>query len=230
VQSFGGMHDNNAGSFAGGYCSKSSLAARKERNLLGRVLHKFAAVGEWLYREFVAAWPVFIFFLVGFLLLLSIIKLVLADFSIEVTAFSKAVVGALFAAKAVLVLDETPLARHLEQYRRISAVAVKTFIYGAITLLLGFLERLLEARHRVHTLAAAADYVVAHANMYRLFAWALGISLVFAIYFALFEIDEFLGKGALWTLFFESPRSPKSQKTAGGASQHPNIIVGSERS
>ncbi|MGD0292167.1 MAG: hypothetical protein ABSC63_21470 [Candidatus Binataceae bacterium] len=197
---------------------------------MGSVLRKFAAVSEWLHREFVAAWPVFIFFLISFLLLFSIIKLVLEDFSIEVTAFSKAVVGALFAAKAVLILDETPLARHLEQYRRILAVAVKTFIYGAITLLLGFLERLLEARHRVHTFAAATDYVVDHASMYRLFAWALGISLVFAIYFALFEIDEFLGKGALWTLFFESPRSLKSQKTAGGASQHSNINVGSERS
>ena len=86
---------------------------------LDSVLRKFAAVGEWLRREFVAARPVFVFFLVGFLLLLSIIKLVLATFSIEVTAFSKAVIGALFAAKAVLILDETPLARHLEHYRRI---------------------------------------------------------------------------------------------------------------
>jgi hypothetical protein len=69
---------------------------------LDSVLSKFAAVGKWVRREFVAARPVFVFFLVGFLLLLSIIKLVLATFSIEVTAFSKAVVGALFAAKAVL--------------------------------------------------------------------------------------------------------------------------------
>jgi hypothetical protein len=197
---------------------------------LDNILRKLDSVGQWFRREFVAAWPVFIFFLVGFMLLLSIIKLVLANFSIEVTAFSKAVVGALFAAKAVLILDETPLARHLEQYRRIFAVAVKTFIYGAITLLLGFLERLLEARHRVHNFVAAAQYVAAHASLYRLFAWALGISLVFAIYFAFFEIDESLGKGALWTLFFESPRSPKPQKTAGGASQHSSMTVGGERS
>jgi len=146
---------------------------------LERVLRKFESVGNWFCREFIAAWPVFIFFLVCFLLLLSIIKLALATFSIEVTAFSKAVVGALFAAKAVLILDETPLARHLQQYRRILAVAVKTFIYGAIALLLGFLERLLEARHRVDTFAAAAHYVIAQASLCRLLAWALGISLVF---------------------------------------------------
>jgi hypothetical protein len=194
---------------------------------LERVLRKFESVGKWFCREFIAAWPVFIFFLVGFLLLLSIIKLALATFSIEVTAFSKAVVGALFAAKAVLILDETPLARHLQQYRRILAVAVKTFIYGAIALLLGFLERLLEARHRVDTFAAAAHYVIAQASLCRLLAWALGISLVFAIYFALGEIDKSLGKGALWTLFCESP---KSQKTAGGSSEHSNITGGTGRS
>jgi len=193
-------------------------------------MRKFAAVGKWLHREFIAAWPVFIFFLAAFLLLLSIIKLALATFSIEVTAFSKAVIGALFAAKAALILDETPLARYLEQYRRILAVAVKTFIYGAITLLLGFLERLLEARHRVHTFAAAAHYIVSQAGLYRLLAWALGISLVFAIYFALSEINESLGNGALWTLFFESPRSLKPQNTAGGTSQPSNITVGRERS
>jgi hypothetical protein len=34
----------------------------------------------------------------------------------------------------------------------------------------------------------------------------LGISLVFAIYFALFEIDKRLGEGGLRTPFFEAPK------------------------
>jgi hypothetical protein len=188
------------------------------------VLRKVAAVGRWLYREFVAAWPVFLFFMIGVLLLLSIIKLTLATFSIEMTAFSKAVVGALFAAKAVLILDEMPIARYLEQYRRIVAVAVKTLVYGCITLLLGFLERTLEALHREHTLRAAGLYVIDHASMYRLFAWSLGISLVFAHYFALSEIKLCMGEGALWKLFFELP------KTSGGSGRESNIAVGERRS
>jgi hypothetical protein len=40
-----------------------------------KVLNMFASVGKLLRREFVAAWPVFLFFLVGFLLLLLLIKL-----------------------------------------------------------------------------------------------------------------------------------------------------------
>jgi hypothetical protein len=65
---------------------------------------------------------------------------------------------------------------------------------------------MLDALHRVHNFDAAVRYVSAHANVYRLFAWALGISLVFAIYFAMFEIDKRLGEGGLRTLFFESPK------------------------
>ena len=68
----------------------------------------------------------------------------------------------------------------------------------------------------MHNFAAAVQYVSAHANVYRLFAWALGISLVFAIYFALFEIDKRLGEGELRTLFFESP------KIAGDSGRHSN--------
>ncbi len=187
---------------------------------MNKVLHKFAGVGKWLEHEFVAAWPVFLFFLIGFLFLLVIVKLVLANFSIEITALPSAVVGALLAAKAVLILNETTLARHLERYRRIVAVAVKTLLYGAITLLLGYLERLLEARHRMHAFGAAADYVIAQTSLYRLFAWALGITLVFGLYFALFEISQRMGKGELWKLFFESPM------TGGGTSQQSNVTVG----
>ena len=39
-----------------------------------------AATGKWLHREFAAARPVFIFFLVAFLLQLMIIKLAVAQF------------------------------------------------------------------------------------------------------------------------------------------------------
>ena len=169
--------------------------------------HGIGKVSGFLRKEFVAAWPVFLFFLTGFLLLLLLIKLALANFSIEVTAMSNAIVGALIAAKAALVLDETPLARALENYRRIVAVAVKTFLYGAATLLMGYLERLIEALHKVHSFGAAIHYTIGHANHYRLLSWALGISIVFSLYFAFDEINQRMGEGALGALFFEPPRA-----------------------
>jgi hypothetical protein len=168
---------------------------------------KLASTRKWLRREFIAATPVFFFFLAGFLIILVIVKLALEKFSIEVTALSSAVVGALVAAKAVLILDETSLARHLESYCRFVAVAIKTCLYGVITILLGCLERLLEARHRVHSFDAAAHYLGAQASLSRLLAWSLAITLLFGVYFVLFEISLSMGKGELWNLFFEAPKA-----------------------
>src|SRR5216683_1989355 len=97
---------------------------------MSAVPQSVAATGKWLHREFVAARPVFLFFLVAFLLQFLIVKLAVAQFSIPISAFSKAVVGALFAAKAVLIIDETRIGRSLERYRKIVAIAIKTILYG----------------------------------------------------------------------------------------------------
>ena len=154
--------------------------------------------------------PVFLFFLVGFLLLITLIKLTLAQFSVEITVLSNAVIGALLAAKAALVLDETPLARSLEHTPRIIAVAVKVFFYGVASLLLLSVERVLEALPKVHNFDAALRYAFEHATRYRALSWALGISIVFALYFVFLEINERMGEGELWRLFFESPKTAKN--------------------
>ena len=186
--------------------------------------HGFAGVGRWLRKELVAIWPVFLFFLVGFLLLISLIKLALAQFSVEITVLSNAIVGSLLAAKAALVLNETPLARSLKHYRRIVAFAVKTFFYGVASLLLLCVERCLEALHKVHNFDAAFRYAFEHATRYRMLVWALGISIVFALYFAFVEINERMGEGELWRLFFESP------KTANDWGRPSNISASKRRS
>ena len=172
---------------------------------MSAVPQSIAATGKWLHREFVSARPVFIFFLVAFLLQLLIIKLAVAQFSIPISAFSKAVVGALLAAKAVLILDETRIGRTLEHYRKIVAVAVKTLLYGFGTLLLGYLERFVEALHRSGSLDGAVQQMIDQANLSRFMAWVLGVTLIFAIYFAWSEINQRMGEGAVWALFFDKP-------------------------
>ena len=174
-------------------------------------------MGRWLRKEFIAIWPVFLFLFLGFLFLISLIKLTLAQFSVQTAMFSNAVIGALVGAKAALVLDETPLARSLEQYPGIIAIAAKVLLYAAATLLLGYVERFLEALHKVHSFGGAIWYVVGHANHYRLLAWVLGISFIFAFYFAFVEINERMGEGELRRLFFES------RKTANASGLSSNI-------
>jgi hypothetical protein len=118
----------------------------------------FGGTGRWLRKEFRALWPVFLFFLIGFLLLILLIKIALAEFSIETALISNALIGALLAAKAALILDETPLARTLKRYRRIVAVATKVLLYGVTCLLLLYAERVLDAMHKFHNLSAALGH------------------------------------------------------------------------
>ena len=201
-----------------------NYARRLNGNYMGATLsHGFVGMGRWLRKELISIWPVFLFFLVGFLLLISMIKLALSEFSIEVTVVSNAVIGALLAAKAALVLDETPLARSLDHYRRIIAVAVKVFFYGITCLLLLYFERFLEALHKTHNSGAALEYVVKNAPRSRVLVWALGISIVFALYFAFVEISGRMGEGELWRLFFEPHRN------ANRSTQPSSMIAGERR-
>jgi len=164
--------------------------------------HGVVAVGRWARKEFNALWPVFVFFLVGFLLLILLLKAALAEFSIEVRVLSNAVVGALLAAKAALVLDETPLARSLGRYRRIVEISAKVLFYGITCLLFLYAERVLEDRHKFHNWGAAFPQAYDQLS-HSILVWSLGISIVFALYFVFAEISERMGQGELWRLFFE---------------------------
>ena len=191
--------------------------------MAGSSSHVLVGVGRWLRKELAALWPVFLFFLIGFLLLILLINVALGEFSIEVRVISNAVIGALLAAKAALILDETSLERSLQRYRRIVAVASKVLLYGLTSLLLLYIERVLEALHKFGNLDAALQHVSERGARW-IMLWALGISIVFALYFAFVEINERMGQGELWRLFFESP---KIAHDTGGAS---NIKAGTNPS
>jgi hypothetical protein len=195
--------------------------------MAGTWSHAFGGTGRWLRREFRAIRPVFLFFLVGFLLLILLLKVALAQFSIETALISNAVIGALLAAKAALILDETPLARTLERYRGIIAVTVKMLFYGVTCLLLLYLERVLEVRHKLHHLDAAFGHVFRY-GIRSVVVWALGISIVFALYFAFVEINERMGDGELWRLFFQSRAS--ASDSGRTSTLRPSIESGSKAS
>ncbi len=184
--------------------------------MAGTLLHGLTRVGTWFHRELTAIWPVFLFFLVGFLLLLLVVKLALAQVSVEIIVLPKAIIGALLAAKAALVMDETPLARSLERCRPIVAIAVKTLVYGALGLLLGYMERTLDALRKIHNFDEAVLYVVDRVGLYRMLAWALGIGIVFGLYFTFAEINRRMGDAALSKLFFESPKTRRTKVSADG--------------
>ncbi|HJU09847.1 MAG TPA: hypothetical protein VJ728_03170, partial [Candidatus Binataceae bacterium] len=65
------------------------------------------------------------------------------------------------------------------------------------------------AVHKFHNLNVALRHVYEYASR-SILVWGLGISMVFALYFALIEINVRMGEGQLWKLFFESRTTAES--------------------
>jgi hypothetical protein len=180
---------------------KNALAINRPRELLRVPI----TVGRWIRREFMEVFPVVLFFLVGFLLVLLIVKLVLAQYAIAISALSRAILGALIAGKVVLVLDKTPLARSFRSYPRIATVLAKTIFYGLAVIVLGLADRIIHTWRHLGEFGAAIDEVVLKSDVHRLLAVALGVSMVFAVYFVLSELSEALGRDEIFALFFKRP-------------------------
>ncbi|SRR5579885_1478604 len=173
-----------------------------------------ASAGHWFWEELWRVVPIAIFFLIGFLLVLLIIKLTLAQYSIEVSTVSRAVLGALIAAKVVLILNRTPMARAMARYPAIVPVLWRTLFYGVVFIILALTERAVDHRHQYGGLASSFAYVATHTDIHRLMALSVGVALVFCVYFILQEIAEYLGPGVLIGLFFKSRRQLRAASPA----------------
>src|SRR5438132_6530814 len=154
----------------------------------GRVSSLPVQAANWLWEELSRVIPIAVFFLTGFSLVLLIVKLSLAQYSIEVSTVSRALLGALISSKVVLVLNRTPLARGPVRYPRAVSVLLRTFSYGLAVIALGLTERVIDARRDHGGLIGATSFVATQTDIHRLAAVALGIALVFCAYFVLTDI------------------------------------------
>ncbi len=161
--------------------------------------------------------PKIVFFFGAFGLLFLLFKLFVAQYAIEYSAFAKAAIAALILGKVIPLLDWAQSGYRFETHRRIVVIAGKTLVYAAVVIVLGTGERIFESFRKDGSLSAALGFVVANANVQRFLGLVLLISLVIAIYLATQEIDDAMGKGALFKLFFERPLSAKHGKNERAA-------------
>lgn len=172
-----------------------------------------------LFREIA---PKILFFFVAFGLLFLLFKLFVAQYTIEYSAFAKAAIAALILGKVIPLLDWAQSGYRFETHRRVVVIAGKTMVYAAAVIVLGIGERLFEAFRKEGSLSAAVNSVAANANINRFLGLVLLISLVIAIYLATQAIDDAMGKGALFKLFFERPLGTK-RRTNERAAQPGNL-------
>jgi len=160
-----------------------------------------ARVSKRIAEEVISTAPAFLFFLIGFLLVLLVIKLFLAQYDIGFSPVPAAVIGALLAAKAVIVLDHRDYAR-LRHLPRVYAVVGKTVIYVLVVLMFGIVERVIHGYRETGSLADGIAFFFHRINRDRFLGTMLCVAIVFAAYFVIREIEREHGKGSMYELFF----------------------------
>ncbi len=159
-----------------------------------------------LKREIKKIGSLALFFLIGFGYILLIMKLFLKEYSISTYVLSKAIIGALIAAKAVAILDATPLMNPFKQAPRYLSILYKTLIYTLAVLILGMIEHFLHAYHQTKAITPAFKMLIDIENIYQFIAVVLCILIVFLIHNIFRELDVYFGRGNLSRFFFNAPQ------------------------
>ena len=166
---------------------------------------------QWLTKELREVIPVTLFFFIGFALVLMLVKLILAQYSIPVAVLSRAMLASLIVGKVVLVLEKVRLEERLPNAPGWVLIAIKTLFYGSGAIVAGFIERLIETWRSSQGFGDALTQAWTHTSLGRFIAVILCVTMLFGAYFTFLELDRAMGKGAIVSLFF------KRRRAAGGA-------------
>ncbi|WP_013334530.1 hypothetical protein [Gloeothece verrucosa] len=146
-----------------------------------------------------------LFFFICFGYILLLMKLFLEDYEINTYVLSKAIIGALVAAKAVAIMDSTPLFKRFLQSPRYISILYKTFFYSLTVIVIGVIENLFHAYKETKNMGAAIVKFVETRNIHHFFAVILCIGVVFLIYNIYDEVNIYFGKGKVKNFFLERP-------------------------
>jgi len=133
--------------------------------------------------------------------LLLLKQLVLAEYQIQFSGMSKAVVGALVLSKVVLVLEHVPLGAWVRRRPAWVDVVLRTALYALGVLLVLLLEKAFEGRHEYGGFGASLRAVFEHREVHHVWLNALCLSGALLGYNLLSVIRQRLGKGELLRMF-----------------------------
>jgi hypothetical protein len=162
---------------------------------------------HWLKEEAKALAVLFLYFFFYFGVFIVLKKLILAHYHISFYGFGAALVGALIAAKAVLVIESSPLSRPFHSSAPFLKILYDTFVYTTLALLFLYLEKTLELLHKEGTFRLAFITAGREDDGYEFCAKVGWGGLCFFGYAFFAAINRHLGHGELLRLLFRSPRA-----------------------
>ncbi|MCE0498739.1 MAG: hypothetical protein LV481_12410 [Methylacidiphilales bacterium] len=161
---------------------------------------------QWLKKEVKELAVLFLYFAFYFGIFIALKKLILAHYHISFYGFGAAMVGALIAAKAVLVIESTPLSKPFHSSAPFLKILYDTLLFTALALVFLYLEKGLELAHKEGTFRLAFLTAGPGDDWYQFCAMVGWAGLSFLNYAVFAAISRHLGPGELWRLHFTAPR------------------------
>ena len=158
--------------------------------------------GERIQREVREIGLVTLYFLTCFLFFLSLKKLILVQYHLEITVFHTALIGALVVAKVVVLLEKTSFGSRFRSATPFVHVLWRSLCYTAIVFVVTLAERLFHLYRESSELPRALSELWAGRDFHHFLAMNLCVGFSFLIYNCFSEIDRHLGEGGLRRLFF----------------------------
>jgi hypothetical protein len=148
----------------------------------------------------------FVFFAVGFNAIALTVALIAPDHDFSLFDHGAATVGALIAAKAVLLADHLPFVNRYPDRPLIWNTLWKAALYAACAVALHVAERMIEAASQPGAFSEAAAAAFAALDWRRAAAAHLWLVLLFVIFAAWRELVRVGGAAHLRRLFFGPPQ------------------------
>jgi hypothetical protein len=160
-------------------------------------------VGTRLLREAREAVAPTLFFFVGFNLIVLTTNLLVAQYSVAVSNFMLATIGALVVGKAVLVANNVPVIRRFDRAPLIWPILFKTWAYWIVVILMRLVERFVDfAVIGGNPPGGFPSYLIFAFSWHRFIAISLWILALFLIHVAATEFSQLFGPGEIPRLLF----------------------------
>ncbi len=159
----------------------------------------------------------FVYFAFYFTIFIVFKKLILADYHISYYGFGAAMIGALIAAKAVIVVEKSPLSKPLRYAAPYLKIIYDTLLFTLLALVFLYLERVVETIHKEGMWRMAFLTAGKVEDWYKFCAtvgWA-GLSFLGYSFFA--AMNRHMGAGALLKLLFTPPAKAAAPSPKSGA-------------
>lgn len=156
-----------------------------------------------LIDEFISLAIVNLYLALSFSLLITLNSLALLKHGIDTFNYGVAVVGAFIIGKVIVLSEKLPLVERYGDKPLIISVGYKSILFTIIVLIFNvvkhFIIGLFQQESIVGILIELKNYFFNFDLVYQIFC----VFLVFIPFFTVRELDEILGKGTLFNLFFK---------------------------